>query len=75
MTPTLSPREQEAMARHALGAPFKVVAADMGLTYQSTKNLYLLAARRLGVSSSIEVFRELGWLHVPDEAMTWRTQP
>jgi DNA-binding CsgD family transcriptional regulator len=63
--PLLTPRETEVLLLYARLADWRLVALEMGIGLQSTKNLASLAYQALGVSNAIGAFRELDWLQVP----------
>lgn len=67
MTPTeasalLNPRERDYLARLALGARQRTIAAEDGLAQQTVNDVIRRAYGKLGVDTMVEAFRALGWL-------------
>ena len=62
----LTPRQYEAIRLRALGLPVVEVSRQMGVARSSVFRLTTDAQNRLGVDGLLGVWRELGWLRVPD---------
>ena len=62
--PPLSPRQRQALATYAMTGDGRHSADLMGISYQTFKNHMRDARNRLGVTSTVDAFRALGWLVV-----------
>ncbi|MFG2001121.1 DNA-binding response regulator [Spirillospora sp. NPDC048911] len=61
----LSPREAEALKRHAAGASANEIAAEMYLSYGTVRNYLASAVTKLGARNRVDAARiadEAGWL-------------
>ena len=63
----MTPRQAQLLVARADGLTAKEAAADMGITLRTAKAMYERVAARHGAHSTIDLFRRLGWLRVPDD--------
>lgn len=64
----LTPNEVRVLSAAATGAGAKAAAAELGMSYQTYKNVLTLVYAKLDVQSLVQAFAVLGWLHVPGTA-------
>jgi len=65
--PRLPPRVLQMLAAYAYHGSIKVAAECIGISHQYGKNLITISHQRLDVPSTIDAFRELGWLTTPSQ--------
>lgn len=64
-SPELTPRQNQFLAAYVRTPSLKVVAAALGVSEQTAKNHAVQIRARLGVITTIDAFREIGWLVAP----------
>lgn len=64
----ITPRKYEVLACYVETGLLKEVASQLGLSHQTVKNYMRELYREFGVNSSVELYRELGWLSVPKQS-------
>ena len=62
--------EMRAMAAYAASGDLHRAADNLGLSFYTVRNQLYVARGKLGVTSSIDAFRALGWLVIPAEELT-----
>jgi DNA-binding CsgD family transcriptional regulator len=62
----LTPMEYETVRLQAEGFTLPDIALRRGRAVQTVKNHANAVHAKLGVNSTVEAFRVLGWLHVPE---------
>lgn len=62
----LTRREYETVRLQALGYTMPEIALQWGIRTQTVKNHVVNVHRKLGVNTTVEAFRVLGWLRAPE---------
>lgn len=70
----LTPLEYETVWLQAQGFTLPDIALRRGRAVQTVKNHSQNVHAKLGVNSTVDAFRVLGWLHVPEAGARSRTK-
>lgn len=63
----LTDAQHDVIRRLALGHTWDRIAADLGITYHTVANHRTAALNAFDGGSTIDLFRDIGWLRVPPQ--------